>query len=118
MEKWSADARDKKGSSHKPNRNETKMEIIRRAESWGILASIKCSLDLSQPTVCSIVKEESKTRKHIWNCGYTWSKIVSKGGVWLGISHIPLVLKLHWFNDRFLELGRDWKLRKYSDNIV
>lgn len=32
MEKWSADASDKKGRSHKPNIIETKMEIIRQAE--------------------------------------------------------------------------------------
>lgn len=100
MEKWSVDASDKKGSSHKPNRIETKMEIIRRAESRRVLVSIKGSLDLSQLTVSSIVKEGNKTRKHM----KLWTKMISKDGVWLGISHTPSVLKLHWFNDRILEL--------------
>lgn len=71
------------------------MEIIRRAESRGILASIKCSLDSSQLPVCSVVKEERRTRKHIQNCGHARSKPGSKGGARSGISHIPAVLKLH-----------------------
>lgn len=48
-----------------PNGIETKVEVIRHAKSGGILASIKCSLDLSQLTACSIVKEENKTREHL-----------------------------------------------------
>lgn len=53
------------------------MEIIRRAESGRVSVSIKGSLDLSQPTVSSIVKEENKTRKHM----KLWTKMISKDGV-------------------------------------
>ena len=60
MEKWSADASDKKCRSHKPNIIETKMEIIRHAEHEEYLASINCTLDVSQSTVCSIVKKKNK----------------------------------------------------------
>lgn len=81
MEKWSADASDKKGRSHKPKIIETKMEIIRHAEHGGYLASIRCSLDVSQSTVGSVVKEKNKTREFRWNSGHTQSEILSKGGV-------------------------------------
>ena len=41
------------------------MEIIRQAEYGEYLASINCSLDVSQSTVCSIRKEKNKTREYI-----------------------------------------------------
>lgn len=79
MEKWSADASDKKCRSHKPNIIETKMEIIRHAEHEEYLASINCTLDVSQSTC--VQSWRKRIKDYIWNTEHTRSKILSKGGV-------------------------------------
>lgn len=81
MEKWSADASDKKGRSHKPKIIETKMEIIRHAEHGGYLASIRCSLDVSQSTVGSVVKEKNKTREFRPKTKHTHTQKEVKGKI-------------------------------------
>jgi hypothetical protein len=56
----SADTSDKKRRSHKLNIIETKLEIIRRAESGESLSSSGRFVDLRRSTLHSIVKEKDK----------------------------------------------------------
>jgi hypothetical protein len=74
----SADFCDKKRRSHKLNTIETKIEMIRRAESGESLTSIGCSVDLSRLTVYSIVKEKDKIKDHVRNAGNIQSTIMLK----------------------------------------
>jgi hypothetical protein len=78
MKNESADTSDKKCRSHKLNTIETKLEIIRRAESGESLTSVGRSVNLSQSTVYSVVKEKDKIKDHARNAGNMQSTIMSK----------------------------------------
>ncbi|CAK9821640.1 Tigger transposable element-derived protein 1, partial [Anthophora retusa] len=125
----SIDTNKKKLGTHKLHTIETKMETIKRSENGESFASIGRLYGVNRSTICSILKNKSKIKEYVQNCGNISSKIVSKRhGIvmdemerslssWIDDQHqnnVPLSFSI--IQAKALSLHEDWKTRLNEDS--
>ncbi|XP_067129269.1 tigger transposable element-derived protein 1-like [Centruroides vittatus] len=105
------------------------MEIIKLSENGESFASIGRLYDVNRSTICSILKNKSKIKEYVQNCGNISSKIVSKrygivmdemersSSSWVDDQHqnnVPLNFSI--IQAKALSLHEDWKTRLNEDS--